>query len=71
MHPSYPISSRRSHDLPRSPEKPDTGRRGTGVLDVTDREACEMQSAETVLGVIREREPQQPPGSRALESRMR
>src|SRR5712691_3830617 len=32
-----------------------TGRRGTGVRHYRSQEACEMQPAETVLGVIRER----------------
>ena len=48
-------SSRRSHDLPGRPGKPATGRRGTGDRDVQRREACVMQSAETVLDVIRKR----------------
>ena len=48
-------SSRRSHDRPRRTGKPSTGRRGPGDRTPADREVCEMQSAETVLGVLRER----------------
>jgi len=32
-----------------------TGRRGTGGWHYRNQEACEMQSAETVLGALRER----------------
>src|SRR5437867_4398857 len=50
-----PRSSRRSHDRPGRAGKPPTGRRGPGDRTPPDREVCEMQSAETVLGVLRER----------------
>ena len=50
-----PRSSRRSHDRPRRAGKPSTGRRGPGDRDTKEREVCVMQSAETVLGVLRER----------------
>jgi len=36
-------------------EKPSAGRRGTGDWTPDDREVCEMQTAETVLSVLRER----------------
>ncbi|MEV6364863.1 reverse transcriptase domain-containing protein [Nocardia asteroides] len=55
-----PRSSRRSHAQPGRTGKPSTGRRGPGDSNTRDREVCEMQSAETVLGVLRER------GSRGL-----
>jgi hypothetical protein len=45
-------SSRRSHDLPGRTGRPSTGRRGTGDRTSTTREVCEMQNAETVLGVL-------------------
>src|SRR5664279_1696011 len=48
-------SSRRSHDRPRRTGKPSAGPRGTGDQTSRDQEVCEMQSAETVLGVLRER----------------
>src|SRR3989440_845066 len=47
-------SSRRGHDLPRRTVTPSAGRRGTGDWTRYDREVCEMQNAETVLGVLRE-----------------
>ena len=50
-----PRSSRRSNDRPGRTGKPSTGRRGPGDRTPTDREVCVMQSAETVLGVLRER----------------
>ena len=50
-----PRSSRRRHDRPRSTGKPCTGRRGTGDQTHPIGEAREMRSAETVLGVRRER----------------
>jgi hypothetical protein len=58
-----PRSSRRSNDRPRRAGEPSTGRRGLGGWTPQDREVCEMQSAETVLGVLRER------GRRGLPSR--
>jgi group II intron reverse transcriptase/maturase len=48
-------SSRRSDDLPRRAVAPPAGRRGTGDRTCNDRKVCEMQNAETVLGVLRER----------------
>src|SRR5256714_8646485 len=50
-----PRSSRRSHGRPGRAGKPLTGRRGPGDRTPPGREVCEMQSAETVLGVLRER----------------
>src|SRR5262245_9015275 len=50
-----PRSSRRSNDRPGRAGKPSTGRRGSGDPHTRKREVCEMQSAETVLGVLRER----------------
>src|SRR5262249_9151672 len=35
------------------PGEPDTGRRGPGDRTLPGREECEMQSTETVLGVLR------------------
>jgi hypothetical protein len=48
-------SSRRSDDLPGRTAAPSTGRRGTGDRTRNNRKVCEMQNAETVLGVLRER----------------
>src|SRR5688500_3714316 len=49
-------SSRRSHDLPGRAGKPSAGRMGTGDFGHRqDCEVCEMQDAEVVLGVLRER----------------
>src|SRR5574342_315347 len=48
-------SSRGSHDPPRGPGKPDTGRRGTGDHEVQRWEVRVMRMAATVLDVIRER----------------
>jgi hypothetical protein len=48
-------SSRGSNAPPGSPGKPGAGRSGSGDLDNSDEKVCEMQSAETVLGVLRER----------------
>src|SRR6266536_3019885 len=47
--------SRRSNDRPGRTGKPSAGRRDTGDRDAQRWEVCVMQSAETVLGVIRER----------------
>lgn len=48
-------SSRRSNDRPGRTGKPSAGPRTPGDSDIQKREVCEMQSAETVLGVLRER----------------
>src|SRR5439155_22966969 len=48
-------SSRESNDSPRRAGKPPTGRRGTGDWISDHREVCVMQSAETVLDILRER----------------
>ena len=48
-------SSRGSNDLPGRAGKPSAGRRGPGDRTSENREVCVMQSAETVLGVLRER----------------
>src|SRR5262245_53404882 len=48
-------SSRESSDSPGRTGKPSTGRRVTGDWISEDREVCVMQSAETVLSVLRER----------------
>jgi len=48
-------SSRGSNAPPGSPGKPGAGRSGSGDLDNSDEKVCEMQSAETVLGVLCER----------------
>src|SRR5919199_6275086 len=48
-------SSRGSNAPPGSPGKPGAGRSGSGDLDNSDEKVCEMQNAETVLGVLRER----------------
>ena len=48
-----PRSSRRSHDLPRSPGEPESGRRGPGGWTPPTREVGVMPNAETVLGVPR------------------
>src|SRR5206468_3748804 len=50
-----PRSSRRSHARPRRAGKPPAGPRGPGDRTFEGREVCEMQNAETVLGVLRER----------------
>src|SRR6185437_14743564 len=50
-----PRSSRRSYALPGRAGKPPAGRRGPGDRTPGDREVCVMQSAATVLGVLRER----------------
>ncbi len=50
-----PRSSRRSHARPGRAGKPPAGRRGPGDRTPGDREVCVMQSAATVLGVLRER----------------
>ena len=50
-----PRSSRRSHDRPGRTGKPSTGRRGPGDRTPQTRKVCVMQSAATVLGVLRER----------------
>jgi hypothetical protein len=47
-------SSRGSNDPPRGTGEPSTGRRGIGGWTSKSREVCVMQSAETVLGVLRE-----------------
>src|SRR5437773_1399070 len=48
-------SSRRSHARPGRAGKPPTGRRGPGDWTPCCWEVCVMQSAETVMGVLRER----------------
>ena len=48
-------SSRGSNDPPGQAGKPPTGPPGTGDRISEHREVCEMQSAETVLDVLRER----------------
>jgi hypothetical protein len=48
-------SSRRRYDLPGGTGRPSTGRRGTGDRTPRSQEVCEMQNAEVVLGVLRER----------------
>src|SRR5919199_4033066 len=48
-------SSRGSNAPPGSPGKPGAGRSGSGDLDNSDEKVCEMQNADTVLGVLRER----------------
>ena len=50
-----PRSSRASNAAPGRTGRPSAGRRGPGDWIFNDREACEMQNAETVLGVLRER----------------
>ena len=35
--------------------KPRTWRRGAGIMEEPDRKVCEMRTAETILGLIRER----------------
>ena len=50
-----PRSSRRSHNWPGRAGKPPAGRRRPGDGMLTDRKVFAMQSAETVLGVLRER----------------
>ena len=60
-------SSRRSRDLPGRTIGPSAGRRGTGDRTYKDRKVCEMQNAETVLGVLRERTSRH----RSLESPLR
>src|SRR6266581_3877535 len=50
-----PRSSRASNAAPGRTGRPSAGRRGPGDWISNDREACEMQNAETVLGVLRER----------------
>ncbi len=47
--------SRGGNVPPRSLGKPGAGRRGTGDLILSISEACEMQSAETVLSILQER----------------
>src|SRR4051812_38554308 len=47
-------SSRRTNDRPGRAGKPHTGRRAAGDSDGPGREVCEMQNAETILGIIRE-----------------
>jgi group II intron reverse transcriptase/maturase len=48
-------SSRGDNVPPGSLGKPGTGRWGTGDVILSKSEVCEMQSAETVLGILRER----------------
>src|SRR5947209_10356525 len=50
-----PRSSRASHAAPGRTGRPSAGQRGPGDWIFNDREAREMQNAETVLGVLRER----------------
>src|SRR6266487_1081293 len=50
-----PRSSRGSHAPPRSPGEPESGRRGPGDGYQKTVGVCVMQSAETVLDVLRER----------------
>src|SRR5659263_391345 len=49
-----PSCSRRSHDLPRRTGRPSAGRRGAGDR-ILRPGGMRMQSAETVLGVLRDR----------------
>ena len=53
-----PRSSRGSHAPPRSPGKPDAGRRGPGDRASQRREVRVMRNAETVMDVLRGRVPQ-------------
>jgi hypothetical protein len=48
-------SSRGSHAPPGRTGKPSAGRRGPGDRTFKGREVCEMQNAEAVLDVLRER----------------
>src|SRR6266571_5990188 len=50
-----PRSSRASNAAPGRTGRPSAGRRGPGDWIFNDRGACEMQDAETVLGILRER----------------
>src|SRR6266496_3392182 len=50
-----PRSSRGSNASPRGTGKPSAGRRGPGDWTLDGREVCVMQSAGTVLGVLRDR----------------
>src|SRR5260370_13391962 len=50
-----PRSSRASNAAPGRTGRPSAGRRGPGDWIFNDREACEMEKGETVLGVLRER----------------
>ncbi len=42
------------YELPGRTGRPSTGRRGTSDRTPISQEVCEMQSAEVVLGVLRE-----------------
>jgi hypothetical protein len=66
-----PTLRRRCYARPGSTGKPCTGQRGTGDQTNPTGEAREMRSAETVLGVIRERGRHAMFRSRSLESCLR